>query len=164
MTSSRDDDALSWAGDSDPTLSTSGAPEEALPDGWTVPGRTPGLRGDAPQRDSADDDARHAPGNEVPKTASSIALVGIGILAGIYLLYTIGWFIGVTRVGNPLVDPVGRAMFGLGGWLAIAAPVVWFATTFWLTVDRPRLRFTWLLAGAILLAPLPLIIGVGGVS
>lgn len=169
----RDDDALSWAGDSDPTLSAGGAPEDALPDGWTVP-RRPGdgrgraaVGGDAADsRTEADRDERteDVSDDEAASPASSVALVGVGILAGIYLLYTIGWFIGVTRVGNPLVDPVARAMFTLGGWLAVAAPVVWFATTFWLTADRPRARFMWLLIGAILLAPLPLIIGVGGVS
>jgi hypothetical protein len=176
MTSSRDDDALGWAGDDDPTLvsgragaagattpaapttpaasaapttpasSTSPAAGEDLPDGWAVTG---------------------SPGGYVDKPAgrqpmSSPALVGLGILAGVYLLYTIGWFIGVGRLENTLTDPLARFMFSLGTWLAIAAPAVWFASSYWLTRGKPRLRWTWLLLGAVLLAPLPFIAGSGG--
>lgn len=137
MSSSPDDDALRWAGDNDPTLAS----------------------GDAPARDGQGD--ADAPGDFA---TSSVALVGVGILAGIYLLYTIGWFLGVTRLGNPLADPLGRTLFGLGGWLAVAAPLVWFGTTYVLTGDRPRLRLIWLLIGVVLLAPLPFISGAGGIS
>jgi hypothetical protein len=148
MTSSRDDDALSWAGDNDPTLAQGESPDApALPDGWSVPGRPETTEARAER-----------------EGASSLALVGTGILAGIYLLYTIGWFVAVSRIGNPLAEPVGRAMFSLGGWLAVAAPIVWFAAAYGLTVERPRRRFAWLLVGAVLLAPLPFVFGTGGVS
>jgi hypothetical protein len=184
MTSSRDDDALGWAGDDDPTLvsghpgaagagkttpapsaapiapaapttpaaattrvpSTSPVAGEDLPDGWAVTG-SPGGYVDAPVGRQA---------------MSSPALVGLGILAGVYLLYTIGWFIGVGRLENTLTDPLARFMFSLGTWLAIAAPAVWFASSYWLTRGKPRLRWTWLILGAVLLAPLPFIAGSGG--
>ena len=93
---------------------------------------------------------------------SSPALVGLGILAGVYLLYTIGWFIGVGRIENPLTDPLAQFMFSLGTWLAVAAPLVWFASAYWLTRGKPRLRWTWLILGVVLLAPLPFIAGTGG--
>jgi hypothetical protein len=163
MTSSRDDDALGWAGDDDPTLAsgrpaaagttplapagqTVAEPDETLPEGWAVTG-SPGGYVDAPAEKAA---------------MSSPALIGLGILAGIYLLYTIGWFIGVGRLENSLTDPLARFMFSLGTWLAIAAPVVWFASSYLLTRGKPRLRWTWLILGAVLLAPLPFIAGSGG--
>ena len=167
MTSSRDDDALGWAGDDDPTLvsghaaepdatrpadaaqagtAPAGSPGADLPEGWAVTG-APGGYVDAP--------AERAP-------MSSPALLGLGILGGVYLLYTIGWFIGTTRLENPFTDPLAQFMFSLGTWLAIAAPAVWFGASYWLTRGRPRLRFTWLILGALLLAPLPFIAGTGG--
>ncbi|TFC51045.1 MULTISPECIES: DNA polymerase III subunit gamma/tau [unclassified Cryobacterium] len=154
MTSSRDNDALGWAGDDDPTLvsGSTNPPEPAdgpaadLPEGWTVTG-SPGGYVDAPAGKAA---------------LSSPALVGLGILAGVYLLYTIGWFIGVGRIENPLTDPLSQFMFSLGTWLAVAAPLVWFAASYWLTRGMPRLRWTWLILGVVLLAPLPFIAGTGG--
>ena len=177
MTSPRDDDALGWAGDDDPTLVSGGpaavertsasatdaqatgasttdlpadrdssTPDTDLPDGWAVTG-SPGGYVDAP---------------EEPASLSSPALIGMGILAGVYLLYTIGWFIGVGRLTSGLTDPLGQFMFSLGTWLAVAAPAVWFASSYWLTRGKPRLRWTWLILGAVLLAPLPFIAGTGG--
>ncbi|MEC5183787.1 hypothetical protein RCH12_001242 [Cryobacterium sp. MP_3.1] len=154
MTSSRDDDALGWAGDDDPTLVSGStnppeptdAPAADLPEGWAVTG-SPGGYVDAPAGKAA---------------LSSPALVGLGILAGVYLLYTIGWFIGVGRIENPLTDPLSQFMFSLGTWLAVAAPLVWFAASYWLTRGMPRLRWTWLILGVVLLAPLPFIAGTGG--
>jgi hypothetical protein len=138
MTRSPDDDALSWAGDADPTLVHGG---EVADDS----------SGD-------DDEAARAPGT------GSLALVGVGILAGIYLLYTIGWFIGVSRLGNPLADPLARTLFSFGSWISVAAPLLWFTLTYWLTGDRPRSRFVWLILGAVLLAPLPFGVGAGLLS
>jgi hypothetical protein len=159
MTSSRDDDALGWAGDDDPTL-VSGRPGaipptaqpaatasgDELPEGWAVTG-SPGGYVDALAK---------------PASMSSPALVGLGILAGVYLLYTIGWFVGVQRIQTSLTDPLAQFMFSLSTWLAIAAPAVWFASSFWLTRGKARLRWTWLILGALLLAPLPFIAGSGG--
>ena len=168
MTSSRDDDALGWAGDDDPTLvsgrpgsgktaepaasgpavtgPTAAAPADDLPEGWATTG-SPGGYVDAPAEKAS---------------MSSPALIGLGILAGVYLLYTIGWFIGVGRIDAPLSDPLAQFMFSLGTWLAIAAPAVWFASSYWLTRGKPRLRWTWLILGVVLLAPLPFIAGTGG--
>jgi hypothetical protein len=175
MTSARDDDALGWAGDDDPTLVSgrpgAGQPAEPVATGpasapaTTSPGTDPGT---APAADLPEGWAvTGSPGGYVDVPAgrapmSSPALVGLGILAGVYLLYTIGWFIGVGRLENSLTDPLARFMFSLGTWLAIAAPAVWFASSFWLTRGKPRLRWTWLILGAVLLAPLPFIAGSGG--
>lgn len=154
MTSERDDDALGWAGDDDPTLVSGPAPAEPeLPEGWSIAGPPDAV-------DAVDAyNARNAAAGP-----SSVTLIAMGILAGIYLLYTIGWFIGISRIENPLLDQLSQAMFSLGLWLAVAAPVIWFGTAYWLTASRPRARMTWLLIGAVVLAPLPFIFGTGGIS
>ena len=187
MTSHRDDDALGWAGDDDPTLAsgaargqhapgagpeagTAGEPEtetapvaepapeaepEAepaadIPDGWSVAGPTAAVEAQAAR--------------EAAAPASSVTLIALGIFAGIYLLYTIGWFLGVGRIENSLIEPVARFMFSLGLGLAVAAPAAWFGATYWLTSGHGNARISWLLAGAVLLAPLPFILGTGGIS
>lgn len=173
MTSHRDDDALGWAGDDDPTLASGsgqapaepgparepapepgGAPEPEpapdIPDGWSVTGPTAAVEEQAAR-------AAAAP-------TSPVTLIALGIFGGVYLLYTIGWFLGITRIDNPLIEPVARFMFSLGLWLAVAAPAAWFGATFWFTTARPRARIGWLLAGALLLAPLPFVLGSGGIS
>ncbi|WP_411698290.1 hypothetical protein [Conyzicola sp.] len=92
---------------------------------------------------------------------SSILLVTYGIVAGIFLLYTIGWF--TTVRSNTYVDPsaFGALMTGLGGLLAIAAAPVWFAAVFVLTREsKPITRLLWLLLGLVLLVPIPFVLGV----
>ena len=166
MNATRDDDALNWAGDDDPTLAPGGtgraAPETtSLPEGRTTP------KTDAAPTDTAADAAAANPDTTEPDGAreSSAALVGMGILAGMYLLYSIGWFIGVSRLARSTVltsgDPVADFMTSLGGWLAVAAPVIWFGATFWLTLSRPRARWVWLLIGAVVLIPVPFLLGSG---
>jgi hypothetical protein len=172
-----DNDALGWAGDDDPTLharsedadarESSRTPVEsgpgasapasepvyaALPDGWSVKGPTAAIEADAAARA-----AERSP-------MSSFTLISLGVFGGIYLLFTIGWFIGVSRIDNPLGDALASFMFSLGTWLAVAAPVAWFAVTLWLTPTRPRGRILWLLLGVVLLAPLPLLVSGGAVA
>ena len=167
MNATRDDDALNWAGDDDPTLAPGdngmAAPNAtALPEGRTIPHQTvsanlPAATGQTTDADATAADATAADGAAL----SSAALVGMGILAGMYLLYTIGWFIGVARGAVPVGDPVVEFMFSLGAWLAVAAPLVWFGVTCWLTRGHQRARLAWLLIGVVVLAPLPFIIGSG---
>ncbi|WP_022886540.1 hypothetical protein [Glaciibacter superstes] len=174
MATDRDDDALSWAGDDDPTL-VPGALSEELPTGWSVAGRhndesqTGQTRADQPRAGQSHTSAAQTTDAEAsvsPAAAAtnSFTLVAIGVIAGIYLLYTVGWFIGGQRIGNPITDPVGEFMFSLGAWLAVASPFVWFTVTYWLTARRPRARVVWLLVGVVLLAPLPFIFGTGAAA
>ncbi|TFD28981.1 DNA polymerase III subunit gamma/tau [Cryobacterium cryoconiti] len=160
------DDALGWAGDDDPTLasgdeagetgetaSAAGPGSGEPPEGWTVTGPASAVEAKA---------AADAAATRV--ATSSLALVSLGIFGGIYLLYTIGWFIGAGRIQIPTSDVVSEFMFMLGLWLAVAAPAVWFAVTFWLTRAHPRARFGWLLIGVILLVPLSFISGPGVIA
>ena len=94
---------------------------------------------------------------------SSGLLVTYGIIAGAYLLYTVGWIIAATRTSSGSGDILVQIMFQLGQFLAIAGPPLWFATVFMLTRSRkPAVRVLWLVLGLIIFAPLPFILG-GGV-
>ncbi|NRG41827.1 DNA polymerase III subunit gamma/tau [Rathayibacter sp. VKM Ac-2835] len=174
----RDDDALSWAGEGgDPTLvaghgpvgrkaprAVRSAPREReardgdvdeLPDELREDDED-GLEDDEPddERDAADAAA-----------ASSVLLVAMGVAAGLYLLWTIGWMITATRQNATIAatfagDPLGGGLYGLGLWLAVAGPAAWFAAVLLGTRSaRTRTRVLWLIAGLILLAPLPFLKG-----
>lgn len=149
-----DDDALRWDGDDE---------LDALPKGWRAVGKgADRIPVGAPSDEGALEGTLHdAPDahDETSSTFSNASLLGIGILAGVYLLYTIGWFVGAGRIAP--VAPVllgGDLPFRILTWLAIAAPFVWFVVTFVLTLrSRTWVRFAWLGAGALLLVPWPLV-------
>ena len=145
-----DDDALRWEGDDDASL----AP------GWKKVG-TPAPLASAGVTDGAtsapaevtDEDGR-------PAQPGSAELVLLGVFGGVYLLFTVGWILSVVRVQNPAQDPLGQFMFGLGLWLAVAAPALWFGVTFVLTRGRTTARLVWLLVGAVVLLPVAFVAGV----
>lgn len=170
MSTPRDDDALSWGGDDDPTLdvgrtrNTAVGPGDedvsvdaptappALPDGYTAVGK-----GSAEVGHIDADGTVALP--EEPVQMSNTVLVTLGILAGAYLLFTIGWVIGGLRLQGTaefLVSPVG---YTVAFWLAVAAPAVWFLTVFVLTrTSRAWIRVLLLIGGLALLVPWPFIL------
>lgn len=193
MQPGRDDDALSWDGDDDPTLDTGvsgddfandsaasdsaaspddrpetrpqGAPAptgptQVLPDGFTAVGK--GSETVA----SADDES--APGREPAELPTaddaqplmgSAQLVALGILGGVYALFAIGWLVGGLRLQGWRPFLVTDAMYQGSLWLAVLAPVLWFATVFLLTrTARAWVRFVWLAAGVVLLVPWPFVL------
>ena len=164
MSPDPDDDALRWEGDDDPTL----AP------GWTVVG-TPAradsaeaaaaARGTEPNGgtavDHADGDEREVHEDDEPDAAAqpgSAELVLLGVLGGVYLLYSVGWLIWAISAAPDLGDPVAQFMYGLGRWLAVLAPALWFGTTLWLASERRRARLIWLIVGAVILVPVPFLL------
>lgn len=146
--SAADDAALTWDGDEPDHVE--------LPTGWRAVGKgservsSPDAATPAP---AADDDGEADDG----VTFSNASLLGIGLFAGIYLLYTIGWYVAGQRletVGAFFVS--GDIPFAILTWAAILAPAVWFAVSFVLTLHaRTWVRFAALAAGALLLAPWP---------
>jgi hypothetical protein len=174
MSGDPDDEALRWEGDDDPTLAPGwkrvGSPVD-------VPGERPdaeaGARADArttqsPTSEDADADTDDGSPVDADSTEADAAaqpgsaeLVLLGVFGGVYLLYTIGWILtatGFDALGGD--DPVAAFMFSVGLWLAVLAPALWYAVAFAATRGRPRLRLVWLLAGAIVLVPLPFVMGV----
>lgn len=140
--STEDEEALAWAGDNDERLTTGSTSVSPVRKRRASPSPSP-----LPQPSTSP---------EVPAALSSGGVIALGILGGIYLLFSAGWI--VTAVRNPIqiADPLGSFMFVLGLWLAVLAPAAWFAAT--LVFGRHR-SFGWrllsLVLGAALVIPWP---------
>lgn len=137
--SNSENDALSWAGDED-RLSSSAPTKKAREDASASPLSSP------------------EGGVSQSKSMGSIELVSYGILAGIYLLFSIAWLI--TALSNPteFADPLGNVMFVFGLWLTVLAPAAWFGAV--LLFGRGKslaLRMTFLILGVIVFIPWPYI-------
>lgn len=167
-----DDDALSWAGDDDATLAPgwkrvgAAAPVESAQDGSDASEAT--SEAEAGERGARRTDADAAPGtataaptdepSDAGRQTGSVELVALGVLGGVYLLYAVGWLIVATTAAPDLRDPVAGFMYGLGRWFAALAPVLWFGAVLWLTAGHRRARLLWLIAGAVVLVPLPFLL------
>lgn len=132
-----EEDATTWAGDTDPS-------HIAAPASKAAPAET--LSADKPK----------------PATPSML-LVTYGVLGGVLLIYTAGWFAAVTRLNSVRVtsgDVLTEIMFQLGEFLAIAGPAIWFGAVFLLTRGRkPIVRLLWLLAAVVVVLPWPFVLG-----
>lgn len=175
----RDDDALSWDGDDDPTLDARvGAPlTDEEPIAAAPPADLDARVAPAAGEDTAGHEPPHADDEATtespPRSAGNASLIGVGVIGGVYLLLSIGWLVGGLRlhsVAGFLVTPDGtgspvwEAGTLAGAWLAALAPAIWFLAVFVLTRASARwLRWTLLIAGAILLLPWPFIM-VGAVG
>ncbi|MWB99910.1 hypothetical protein [Agromyces seonyuensis] len=163
-----DDDALRWQGDDDAPLAA----------GWKKVGTAASTRSEEPgdaatdaapdDGADADDDAADAADADHERTdrLGSIELVALGVLGGVYLLYTIGWLARASSLStyyavDQSVDALGHVMFVLGTWLAVLAPAAWFATTLWLARGHRVARVAWLVVGAVLTMPVPFLFGFG---
>ena len=173
VTTGRDDDALTWDGDDDPTLdvgssdpaegqSASAETTAVLPEGFTAVGK--GSEQLASARDVAEpvgsgDAAATDDGPTAEKTPMGNAeLITLGVLGGVYALFAIGWLIGGLRLQGWRPFLVTDAMYQGSLGLAVLAPVLWFATVFLLTrAARTWVRFAWLAAGVVLLVPWPFV-------
>lgn len=169
------DDALSWDGDDGAAAQTpgprgsdreassprSGASDDAaLPDGWNAVGRG----SEAVGRVDTDGTVTMPDEQEEAAHLSTAMLLTLGIVGGIYLLYSVGWVVGGLRL-KPLANLiVADAMYVPWFVLAVAAPVLWFLAVWVLT----RAKATWirvglLLLGVVLLVPWPFVtVGVIG--
>lgn len=147
----KSDEAPSGAGD-EPDAAV-----PALPEGWEAVGKGSEqvVTVEAAAAESADPEAS-ASTSQAAEQTSTAGLVAVGILAGVYLLYTIGWLIVGLRMRElPLIPEVSFiVVFVLG----VAAPALWFAAS-WLATRRSKtwVRLAALLAGVVLLVPWPFV-------
>jgi hypothetical protein len=157
----RDDDALSWGGDDDPTLDVGEkrerAPEPAGPEPLVpetvepapAPVREPAAS-TSPAHDDTPDAAASAP-------LGNVGLVGIGMVAATFLLFALGWLVAgrqLQSLGIPIPD-VTVVTMTIGATLA---PLVWFVAVLALTRSwRTWQRFLLLILGIVLLVPWPLL-------
>jgi len=162
VTAGRDDDALTWDGDDDPTLEVGADPpseSSTLPVGWNAVGKgSKAVEPAAHETETADAGLGSAAGSAERQPMGNALLITIGVVGGIFLLYTIGWIVGGLRLEGTAQFLVSPVAYRFGFWLAVAAPAVWFATVFLLTrSSRAWVRIVWLLAGIALLVPWPFI-------
>lgn len=135
--SAEDDEALTWGGETDPTLAAGPTTKK-------------------PRSDVAPASAARVP-REGP---SSVLLISYGILGGMYLLYTVGWLVTTFNDNRrPFPDVLTEVMFQVGEYLAIASPAIWFLTVLALTRrSKPVVRLLGLVLGLFLLIPWPFVL------
>ncbi|MCU1546904.1 MAG: hypothetical protein JWP30_2004 [Homoserinimonas sp.] len=140
MTMDPDDEALRWDGHADST-------------------HTESTQGDSPVADAAGAPTRDA---SAVSAASSILLVIYGVFGGIYLLFTVGWFVAVLRDDFTSGTLFFEIMYQLGELLAIASPAMWMLTSLVLTREsKPFVRLLVLFLGLLVVAPWPFIVSGG---
>ena len=100
-----------------------------------------------------------APVAPLPKTENPVLLAVFG---GLYAVWTIAWVLAIvaapTQQASSLLDAI---MYQFGEFLAIVAAPLWFGIAWWLSAGagtKPRLA--WLVAGLVVLFPLPLVLPV----
>jgi hypothetical protein len=146
VTSNDDEDALTWAGGRDPSHYET--PEVKPPK--AAKAARPAKPASAFAESSSEEDEY----DELAPAMSGVVLVCLGILGGIYLLYSVGWFVSWQR--EIYVDPntLELAAFRIQQVLAVLAAPLWFVTTVLVTRERkPAVRLLWLVIGALLLVP-----------
>lgn len=167
---------LAWDGETDPTLAPSQRPVSRAAQARAAKADARA----AAQADIPGPAAPAAPADAVAGTAtpagagagttaetepttapiSSPLLVAFGIIAGVYLLYTIGWVVSISRSAITLDQPLSQGMFQLEQYLAIGGPALWFAGVFLLTrKSKPTTRLLWWLLGLAVFVPWPFVLG-----
>ena len=161
------EEALSWDGERDASHVAGPVPVRAKPvrQKKLRAGALTGSATDGGASTGSATDGRASTGSATDGSAtdgptSSFLLVTYGIVAGVYGLYTVGWITTVLRGGGTMSTILGEVMFQFGEFLAIASAPLWFASAFYLTRgSRPVVRLAWLIAGLVLLVPIPFVLG-----
>lgn len=148
------DDALSWEGDDDrPARRPVPEPEQnaALPSGWSAVGKRSETVGHVDEEGALIGRADRPP-------LSTPMLLLVGIVGGIYLLYTIGWIIGGLRLQSSAIFLIPDVMYQVALWVAVVSPALWFCAS-WLLTRRSAswVRVAGLLGGVLLLVPWPFV-------
>lgn len=172
MSNPRDDDALSWGGDDDPTLDVGEKHAPTRPAGGEPRVEAEPLEPLQPEAPAAAPVTRHpepapseptaveATEDEDPDAAhaaplGNVGLVGIGMVAATFLLFAIGWLLAGLRL-NGLGLPIPSVTVIALTIGAALAPVVWFVAVLALTRSwHTWQRFLLLIVGIVLLVPWP---------
>lgn len=158
-----------------------GPRESTLASGWTVEAEPAAEQPDAalttgnagadplsePARTAADG-AAEAPSG-APQLSNG-ALVLLGVIGGIYLLYTWVWFSWANyyaQVNSAVAEGsgvIGAVLQQIVFWAAPLAPALWFLAAYAFNRSASTWRLAlWLVLGGVVLVPLPALI-VGGAS
>jgi len=171
MRSDGDDDALSWDGDdalearrpktSGPVQAGSASSAPAVTE-EPAASPAPALEADAEAAATHESDAD---ADEQPPAIGTVSLLLLGVLGGIYLLYTVGWVLGGIGMQLPVIFTLPVVLYQAALWLAVLAPALWFVAVLAATRgSRPWVRMVWLVSGAVLLIPWPFVVSGGGVA
>ena len=100
---------------------------------------------------------------------SNGALVLLGVVGGLYLLYSWVWFSWAnyySQINSAVAEgsgAIGAVLQQVVFWAAPLAPALWFVATYLLNRGSGTWRLAlWLLLGALVLLPLPALVTVGG--
>jgi len=146
-----DEEALTWAGEEDSRPAATSSDSAA------------GKPKAAATKVSGSPEIREVVAPQEKTQVSSVLLVTYGVLAGGYLIYTLGWVVSIQRFAatHPAsTDPLTAIMFAVTEFLAIASPTLWFGVVLALTRGaKPIMRLVWLLLGLVAVIPWPFVIG-----
>lgn len=141
--------------------------ERAISGGWTLEGSdVEASVDDQPQEDQHDPraDVENEPVNQL----SNGALVLLGLIGGIYLLYVVVWFswANAQAYENSLVaegsGSLGAVLQQIVFWAAPFAPALLFFSVLVLCRTSKLIKkVIWLVVGLIVLVPLPMFGGLG---
>lgn len=160
MKSEGDDDALSWDGDD---ALDARRPEVSRQKPEPTASAAPAPTLDKSPAASVTPSASEADAGDEPQGISTATLLLLGILGGIYLLYTIGWILGGVGMQLPVTFTLPVPLYQGALWLAVLAPALWFVAVLAATRgSRSWVRIVWLVAGAVLLVPWPFVVSGGG--
>ncbi|MGI8393979.1 hypothetical protein [Leucobacter sp. W1038] len=108
-------------------------------------------------------------GSAPPVQLSNGALVLLGVVGGLYLLYTWVWFSWAnyySQMNSAVAEgsgAIGAVLQQAVFWAAPFAPALWFIAAYLLCrASRTWNLALWLLIGAVVLLPLPALVTVGG--
>lgn len=147
--------------------------ESTLASGWTIEGESAAaaVAGPSPDASAGGDTVEDADLEDTdlegdgPAQLSNLALVVLGVLGGLYLLYAWIWlswaqyYAAMSERSAEGAGAIGAALQQLVFWAAPLAPVLWFLSALLLNRDRFGRLLLWILIGAIVLLPLPLFSG-----
>ncbi|MEJ1230941.1 MAG: hypothetical protein WDM88_10525 [Galbitalea sp.] len=157
MAANDDEEALTWAGGRDPSHYETPEPaarKPRKPAKQRATGDLDGAGAAGTATDGTDLAGTEAEAAEPPVVTSSAVLICLGILGGIYALYTVGWFVSWRRLLYSDTDELEFIAFHVQQVLCIIAPALWFGTVLFFTRGhRPAPRLLWLVVGALLLVP-----------
>jgi hypothetical protein len=164
-----DDEALTWGGGLDPSYVENHEPvnplrKKKVPKAVSLEVPEPDVAdsgvADSGVADSDDSDGDVVDAEDLPPVTSAAVLLSLGVLAGVYLLYTVGWIVSLQRMLYFAANNFDQSAFRAQQVLAIAAPLLWFVATILFTRKHsPVTRLVWLVVGALLLVPWSFIFG-----
>jgi hypothetical protein len=150
-----DDAALTWAGGRDPS-------HYETPEAKATKPAKPAKSFASSKAGTGDDEpaVKTAQEPDARPSMSGIVLVCLGVLGGIYALYTVGWFVSWRRLIYFDSDVLELTAFRVQQVLTILVPALWFGATLYFTRGRRiAARLLWLVLGALLLVPWSFVFG-----